>query len=203
MQFPFVNQYLARWKDRRFTWICSHTAQIRFPLEFCSLQCQSGLILFASGTNTRGQQQQPKHECGGSNKSRTEVDPGNRVVGELGWSQITEGLWVTGDDGRIALFFLPLLGGLSPFALIGFDWMTALKAPSGRGLAHRPAYLRGMGSNWPNPPTLSSYFLDPLMFSSITYWPSWASAWFTPSWCNLPTPGSSVDFAPSSPPSPP
>lgn len=43
------------------------------------------------------------------------------MVGELGWSQITEGLWVTGDDGRIALFFLPLLGGLSPFALIGFD----------------------------------------------------------------------------------
>lgn len=45
---------------------------------------------------------------------------------------------------------LPLLGGLSSFALIGFDWMTALKAPSGKGLAHRPAYLRGMGSNWPN-----------------------------------------------------
>lgn len=77
-------------------------------------------MLLASGTSTSGQQQ-PIYECGGSNKSRTEVDPGNRVAGEPGWSQITEGLWVTGDAGGIALFFLPLLGGLSPFALIGFD----------------------------------------------------------------------------------
>lgn len=43
-----------------------------------------------------------------------------KSCGEAGQSQITEGLWVTSDAGRIALF-LPLLGGLFPFALIGFD----------------------------------------------------------------------------------
>lgn len=36
------------------------------------------------------------------------------MVGEPGWSQITEGLWVTGDDGRIALFFSPFAGRSVP-----------------------------------------------------------------------------------------
>lgn len=79
-----------------------------------------------------------------------------------------------------------MLGGLITLALIGFDWMTALKPTSGRGLAHGLAQLRGIGSNQSN--LLTSPFIHfwPLMFSSITYWPPWAKQWFTTNWCNLP-----------------
>lgn len=54
-----------------------------------------------------------------------------------------------------------MLWGLLTLALIGFDWIAALKSTSGRGLAHGLAQLSGMGSNQSN--LLTSLF--------IHFWP--------------------------------
>lgn len=79
---------------------------------------------------------------------------GSQIPGRFGGSGGNGNAWVT----AVSLF---MLGGLLTLALIGFDWITALKSTSGRGLTHGLAQLSGMGSNQSN--LLTSLF--------IHFWP--------------------------------
>ncbi len=96
------------------------------------------------------------------------------------------GLWVSSDAGGAVL---PLFAGRSlHIRLWDRLWLNdSSEAHIGNrispwaGVPQRDR-VKLVQSSYP----FSSYILDPLMFSSITYCPPWAFQWFTPYWSNLP-----------------
>lgn len=106
------------------------------------------------------------------------------VVAGGGWWDA----WVT----AVSLF---MLGGLLTLALIGFDWMTALKSTSGRGLAHGLAQLSGMGSNQSNLLTsLFIHFWPPNVLLHHLLPPPWRLAMIYHRLVPPSTPGSPLHF---------